>query len=633
MSRSSSRGDMGGRPATASLTELPNLPGIRRDISASNPKLYKEFMASQGIDASASQSMVMRNSRSELQSYFDDPVNQDFLSTTLSPYPSQGNAYNDVNGRYSMRSQQSDRLSKSRSLPYCSIDNAPAFVKSKKEQCRFLAYFREKPLPDEIVKPTTKLSRKVEITIHVDDNTIEITEPKVNNCGLMQGRILRRHQIMKPAGTASGNSSMIYTLSDFFSGAQLEIYQRIYTIVDCDNYTRRKMEREGIPFGDRLPLPSDTYVPINNKAPPRTGSASHTELNLGFYEYGKKVLRFYGSWDDTTALYGDRIKVRLHYFLGDDTIEVLPVHERNTGRDKVPKFLKKTKIPLGGDKDALSQASNTILQDGEPIPMYHWKDLFIGLTIQVATFAIQIMDADEFTRAFYEMKNMPLAAPILWQPKVFKIKERPPMSTDGLIGTETEKDGVKLQLFAGVILRYMAKIRDPQPEDMNRRFIIQVHLEDDTIQIREPPIRNSGIKGGLFLARGPVSSERGAAPVKPTDIFLGCELKILSHKFEVFGADEGTLKYMEQNDNMWNSCNIPSIIDKIKSKAPLLRTAFLTTRGLSDKTVDAEELEQFFKDAGVHLIKQEVWTLFRSIDVASGRTGRIQLNTLLRQVL
>jgi len=614
---------------TSSVTELPNLPGIRRDISASNPKLYREFMASQGISMSQESTM---DSSQDLMSYFEDPENREFLSTALSPYPSQGNAYNDVTGRYSMKSQQSDRMSKSRSLPYSSTENVPAFVKSKKETCRFLAYFRDKRLPDEIERSTTKRSRKVEIVLHIDDNSIEITEPKVNNCGLLQGKILRRHQIMKPAGEARGDSSMIYTLQDFFSGAQLEIYQRVYTIVDCDNYTRKKMERDGIPFGERLPLPSDTYVPVNNKAPPRTGG-SHSALNLGFYEYGKKVLRFYGSWDDTTALYGDRILVRLHYYLGDDTIEVLPVNERNTGRDKVPKFLKKTKIPLGGDKDALSQASNTILQDGEPIPMYHWKDLFIGLTIQVATFAIQIMDADEFTRAFYEMKNLPLAAPIKFYEKKFEIKERPPMSTDGLIGTETEKDGIKLQLFQGVILRYLAKIRDPKPEDVARRFIIQVHLEDDTIQIREPPIRNSGIKGGLFLARGKVSSERGGKPVEPTDIFLGCDLSILSHKFDVYEADEATLKYMETNDHMWETCQVPKIVEKIKSKAPLLRTAFLTTRGLTDKRVNAEELEEFLNGAGAGLLKQEVVTIFRSIDIATGRLGTIQLNSLLRLVM
>jgi hypothetical protein len=614
------------------MSELPNLPGIRRDISAANPKLYKEFMASQSAEGFGSQTDSMVDTSSDLASYFDDPVNRDMLTSALSPYPSQGEAFNDVKGRYSMKSQMSDRLSKTRSLPYSSIENVPSFVKSKKETCRFLAFFRDKSMPDEIERPTTKHSRKVEISIHTDDMSIEITEPKVSNCGLLQGKILRRHQIMKPAGAASGNAAMIYTIEDFFSGAELEIYQRVYTIVDCDNYTRAKMDREGIPFGARLPLPSDTYVPINNKAPPRTGG-SHSVADLGFYEYGKKVLRFYGAWDDSTALYGDRILVRLHYFLGDDTIEVLPVRQRNNGRDNVPKFLKKTKIPLGGDRDALSQASNTILQDGEPIPTYQWKDLYVGLTIQVATFSIELMDADEFTRAFYEMKNVPLRPPIKFVPKKFEIVPRPPMSSEGLIGSVTEKDGIKLQLFAGVVTRYLAKIRGPKPEDVARRFIIQCHLEDDTIQIREPPIRNSGIKGGLFLARGKVLSAIKGPMVMPTDIFLGADVSILSHKFDVYEADEATLKYMEANDHLWPTCQVPRVLERIKEKAPMLRTAFLTTRGLSDKKVNCLELEEFLNGAGANLVKQEVTTIFRSIDVQTGRTGKIQLNTLLRLVM
>jgi len=625
------------RPMTSSLTELPNLPGIRRDLSASNPRLYKEFMASTrgseelgdtGFDAG----------QDSLMSYFEDPENRAYLSQALSPYPSQGNAYNDVGGRYSMRSQQSDRLSKSRSLPYCSLDSAPAFVKSKKECCRFLAFFKEAPLPDEIVKATTKLSRKVEITVHIDDNSIEINEPKVSNCGLMQGRVLRRHQIMKRVGNAKADPTMIYTLSDFFSGAQLEIYNRVYTVIDCDNYTRRKMDTEGIPFGRRLPLPSDTYVPTQNRGASRQSAnkaknASKKEANQGFYEHGKKVLRFYGLWDDTTALYGDKIRVRMHYFLADDAIEVLPIHDRNSGRDRLPKYLKKTKIPLGADRDAISQASNTILQDGEPIPTYHWKDIFIGLTIQVATFSIEILDADEFTRAFYEMKNMPLGEPIVMEVSKYEIKERPPMSTDGLIGEIVEKDGIKFNLFQGVTLRFLAKICDPKPEDVQRRFIIQVHLEDDTILIREPPIRNSGIKGGLFLARGKVSAERGGRNVEPTDLYLGATVSILSFKFEIYDADEASLKYMENHDFMWHQCHIPSIIDKLKKVAVVLKRIFLTTRNLSDKPVNAEELFQILIQANAGLCKQEAFVLFRSIDVATGKTGKIQLNTLLRVVM
>lgn len=38
-----------------------------------------------------------------------------------------------------------------------------------------------------------------------------------------------------------------------------------------------------------------------------------------------KVLRFFCVWDDRASLQGDRRPYRLHYFLEDDTVEVLEV--------------------------------------------------------------------------------------------------------------------------------------------------------------------------------------------------------------------------------------------------------------------------------------------------------------------
>lgn len=78
--------------------------------------------------------------------------------------------------------------------------------------------------------------------------------------------------------------------------------------------------------------------------------------------------------------------------------------------------------------------------------------------------------------------------------------------------------------------------------DAQRKFIIQVHLEDDTFQIREPPIRNSGHKGGIFLSRCKLETHDGTKPLQPGDIFLGGEVEILSHRFIVLNCDQFTFK-------------------------------------------------------------------------------------------
>ena len=46
------------------------------------------------------------------------------------------------------------------------------------------------------------------------------------------------------------------------------------------------------------------------------------------------------------------------------------------------------------------------------------------------------------------------------------------------------------------ILRYAAELDSVVPEDKGRKFIISYRLADDMIYVYEPPIRNSGFKGG-----------------------------------------------------------------------------------------------------------------------------------------
>jgi len=42
-----------------------------------------------------------------------------------------------------------------------------------------------------------------------------------------------------------------------------------------------------------------------------------------YLENSRKVLRFFCVWDDRNSLQGDRRPYRLHFFLEDDTVEVL----------------------------------------------------------------------------------------------------------------------------------------------------------------------------------------------------------------------------------------------------------------------------------------------------------------------
>ena len=60
-----------------------------------------------------------------------------------------------------------------------------------------------------------------------------------------------------------------------------------------------------------------------------------------YLDNNRMVLRFWCFWDDRESLYGQRRPYALHYFLEDDTGEVLECLETNSGRDPFPVFQKR----------------------------------------------------------------------------------------------------------------------------------------------------------------------------------------------------------------------------------------------------------------------------------------------------
>ena len=333
--------------------------------------------------------------------------------------------------------------------------------------------------------------------------------------------------------------------------------------------------------------------------------------------------------------------VQLLYYLSSDQFEVMATKTRNSGRDSMSKLLKKTKIPKAGEADAISSMDNTILQDGVPVETYRWDDLYIGLQIQAASVIIQLLDADPSTREFYRVRGITLGPPILLPKVESTILPGDDLSQSlseersvGLAPIEVKKDGQKLKMYAGVILRYLARIDDPKPEDVERRFIVQAHLEDDTIQIREPAVRNSGFWGGIFLQRGMVLNTGKPGYVLPTDIFLGKTLIIMGFKFRIYEADEFTLKYMENHNYKWSTCNLGMIKDKLMYKDAVISRMLLTIRDLTTREVSQSELCDLLMDPklALGLELQEVVTLFRSIDHETQRGGKILLSSLFSLV-
>lgn len=112
-------------------------------------------------------------------------------------------------------------------------------------------------------------------------------------------------------------------------------------------------------------------------------------------------------------------------------------------------------------------------------------------------------------------------------------------------------------------MRYGATLDNVHPEDQIRRFIIFISLADGTIKIMEPPIRNSGIIGGLFLSARKVKRP-GCDPnmpnyYEPKDFWIGQVVTIYSHRFRIDSADLYVYRYMQDHQEMFASETIEGV--------------------------------------------------------------------------
>lgn len=86
------------------------------------------------------------------------------------------------------------------------------------------------------------------------------------------------------------------------------------------------------------------------------------------------------------------------------------------------------------------------------------------------------------------------------------------------------------------------------PGDLQRKFVVTFYVDDNTIKILEPPQRNSGFVGGMFLSRQKMKAPNGKFFTQ--DMFdVGQTITVASHNFLLNGADSGTQKFLEQRNS------------------------------------------------------------------------------------
>eukprot|EP01031_Cornospumella_fuschlensis_P027408 gene27408-33102_t len=441
----------------------------------------------------------------------------------------------------------------------------------------FTAYFEET-----IPTSPDPLIRSCNILFYTEDGSLKVVEKPVANSGVTQGTLVKRGVIHKPNGTPIMEE-------DFRPGQGLQVFARKYIIVDADPFTRDYMAQTyGINFPSTpMPLPEDPYLKTRKSMEAGTldswdkfrskkdeskifieaklGNTVDNKGREGFMKYGTQTLKFRCIWDNTENLYGDVLEFSMMYYLNDDTVEINSIPSALTKDGVRQKLLKRSRLP---------RDFHSVLNLGERPPassFFHWKDLYIGMQLEVYARTLRIVDADQPTRDFYSVNGVELANPIvLEQPEVVvHAREVPPPT-----GFGSEEDS--LRSVAGSLmpgppptkkygenkqLTFLASLLSGTVDDKDRRFVISFYVMDNTLKVMEPPLRNSGFTGGTFLSRRTIKKLDGTT-LTYDDLYVGCRLRILMHEFKLLSTSDGTLRWME--DKGLPRSNFYAIVDKIR---------------------------------------------------------------------
>ncbi|VDP91281.1 unnamed protein product [Echinostoma caproni] len=186
--------------------------------------------------------------------------------------------------------------------------------------------------------------RRCKVFFYPEDDTIQVVEPRISNTGMPQGTIIRRHRIAKP----EPESHLFYTIDDFNVGKNFTAYGKTFRLVACDPFTANFLRKMGFRLGEPEPIPDDPYSvhrkAFNESIQPLRPYERMDKLRQ-FLDHDRHVLRFFCFWDDTESMYGDPREMILQYYLADDTIDIREVIPANSGRDGVPCFLRRQKLP------------------------------------------------------------------------------------------------------------------------------------------------------------------------------------------------------------------------------------------------------------------------------------------------
>ncbi|XP_067881841.1 EF-hand domain-containing protein 1 [Heterodontus francisci] len=436
-------------------------------------------------------------------------------------------------------------------------DFIPGHVAFDKKVLKFDGYFKETvhESPQEYYRV-----RRIILYYYLEDDSIAIHEPEVDNAGLPQGKLISRQRLPK------NDQGDYWHWKDLNVAMDMVAYGKRFRLTGCDRFTCDFMVSHGIIPNCPEMIPPDPYIE-NRQVPAREHiTPSDFDKLKQFLTYDRKVLRFYAYWNDTDNMFGECRRYIIHYYLADGTVEIREVYEKNDGRDPFPVMVGRRRLPkILKNADVSFPSISMEVSDQEVKEWYGPRDFIVGQPITLLGRQFFIYDCDEFTKSYYyqNIRGVELQpVDVIKKPAPPDKKWIPPYNGFGsvedslenclsLIPKAPKKDLLKMLENDKIILRYEAKMESRNPEDRNRRFILSFHVATDEISIFEPPLRNSGRIGGKVLSKIRIPKP-GSNVEKPefytaNDLAICSVVEVLGCRFIITDADEYVYKYLEAN--------------------------------------------------------------------------------------
>ncbi|CAK8698373.1 unnamed protein product [Clavelina lepadiformis] len=536
--------------------------------------------------------------------------------------------------------------------------NAPAWVAFDRQVLSFQAYYQE--AVHEKREEQYRI-RSCKVYFYLEDDSIQVIEPQLKNSGIPQGTLIRRHRIPLPAP----NDDEFYTIEHFNVGNELVLYGKKFKLTNCDEFTKNFLCKLGVRVNTPQESPNDPYSSMRKEMEESMQALrpyERTDTLKQFLDHDRHVLRFECYWDDADSMFGDTREMVLHYFLADDTIEIREVIPPNSGRDAVPVFLKRSRLPKNAPlplRQPGEKTDRTVLNVFGPMghggryildslktgavyeDFYTSADLVLGAVLNVWGRKLILCNCDDFTKEYYKTKfgidnfdaikykadqDMKIPRPI---PPYngFGSEEDSLCSCMGLIPKPPQRDFIKFMEkdrhgLESNVLRFVTFMATDNPIDKDRKFIVSYFLSDDTIAVFEPPQRNSGIIGGKFLERGRVKKpgqdtfkSQMSEYFTSEDFYVGAKIVINNFDFVISDADEYAFRYMEEHADEFPSANMSLIAEKLKKatkdKSKDIKEFFVLNDPSASGTIRYESLRNLLAQLG-GFSEHEIMTIGRN---------------------